>query len=294
MCRRRSSTIRCPDEEGYQIFLGPLEEDAPLKMVSTGKGRCTCPFFHPSGKSILFASTHLSPSTEAEPPKGPAYSRSARYRWEFPETMDIFTADLDGKNLKRLTDTPGYDAEASYSPDGSQIVFTSFRDGDGEIYIMDASGKNARRITHAQGLRRRPVLFSGRPANHLPQRPQGQRPASGLREQHRGHGRAGLDPERIRQLGPVLAPGRNPHHLRDQQARAFELRALSDERRHGCRGTHHVPRRLRRAARVQPGRQAPDVDLERPHRRPQEPALHRGLHAGAAKSPSVAAPANAR
>jgi TolB protein len=140
-----------PDEDGYQIFLGPLEEDAPLKMVSTGKGRCTCPFFHPSGKSILFASTHLSPSTEAEAPKGPAYSRSARYRWEFPETMDIFTALPDGKDLKRLTDTPGYDAEASYSPDGSHIVFTSFRDGDGEIYIMDASGKNPRRITNAKG-----------------------------------------------------------------------------------------------------------------------------------------------
>jgi TolB protein len=140
-----------PDEDGYQIFLGPLEEDGPLKMVSTGKGRCTCPYFHPSGNSILFASTHLSPSTEAEPTKGPAYSRSSRYRWEFPETMDIFTADLDGKNLKRLTDAPGYDAEASYSPDGAKIIFTSFRDGDGEIYIMDASGKNARRITHQKG-----------------------------------------------------------------------------------------------------------------------------------------------
>ena len=140
-----------PDEDGYQIFLGPLEEDGPLKMVSTGKGRCTCPFFHPSGNSILFASTHLSPSTAAEPPKGPAYSRTDRYRWEFPETMDIFTADLDGKNLRRLTDAPGYDAEASYSPDGSKIIFTSFRDGDGEIYIMDASGKNARRITHQKG-----------------------------------------------------------------------------------------------------------------------------------------------
>ena len=65
--------------------------------------------------------------------------------------MDIFTADLDGKNLVRLTDTPGYDAEGSYSADGSQIVFTSFRDGDAEIYIMDADGKNPRRITHAKG-----------------------------------------------------------------------------------------------------------------------------------------------
>jgi len=140
-----------PDEEGYQIFLGALAEDAPARMVSTGKGRCTCPYFHPDGKSILFASTHLSPSNEAVPPKGPAYSRTARYRWEFPESMDIFTADLEGKNLVRLTDAPGYDAEASYSPDGSQIVFTSFRDGDGEIYIMDSNGRNPRRITRAKG-----------------------------------------------------------------------------------------------------------------------------------------------
>ena len=107
-----------PDEDGYQIFLGRLADDAPARMVSTGKGRCTCPYFHPSGRSILFASTHLNPSTETEPTKGPAYSRTARYRWEFPESMDIFAADLDGKNLVRLTDTPGYDAEGSYSADG--------------------------------------------------------------------------------------------------------------------------------------------------------------------------------
>jgi TolB protein len=136
-----------PDEDGYQIFTGSLVEDTPATMVSTGKGRCTCPYFHPNGKSILFASTHLSPSTEAAPTKGPAYSRTERYRWEFPETMDIFTADPDGKNLKRLTDAPGYDAEGSYSSDGKRIVFTSFRDGDAEIYIMDADGTSPRRIT---------------------------------------------------------------------------------------------------------------------------------------------------
>ena len=140
-----------PDEDGYQIYTGVLDQDSPARMVSTGKGRCTCPFFHPSGNSILFASTHLSPSTEAAPSKGPAYSRTERYRWEFPETMDIFSASPDGGNLKRLTDTPGYDAEGSYSADGSRIVFTSFRDGDAEIYIMDADGKNPRRITHAKG-----------------------------------------------------------------------------------------------------------------------------------------------
>ena len=76
-----------PDEDGYQIFLGALEEDALLKMVSTGKGRCTCPFFHPSGKSIMFASTHLSPSTaprrrRARPTAGvPAIAGSFPRRW---------------------------------------------------------------------------------------------------------------------------------------------------------------------------------------------------------------------
>ena len=65
--------------------------------------------------------------------------------------MDIFKADLDGKNLVRLTDADGYDAEGSYSPDGKQIVFTSFRDGDADIYIMDADGKNARRVVQSKG-----------------------------------------------------------------------------------------------------------------------------------------------
>ena len=65
--------------------------------------------------------------------------------------MDIFQADPDGSNLRRLTDTTGYDAEATYSPDGTRIVFASERDGDLEIYIMDADGGNQRRITHGDG-----------------------------------------------------------------------------------------------------------------------------------------------
>jgi TolB protein len=150
-----------PSREGYQIYLADRRPGTAPKLVSTGKGKCTCAAFHPDGKSILFASTHLDPSLD-EPPSGKppyptrgqgekAYSRSERYRWEFPEAMDIFRADLDGNHLVRLTDAPGYDAEGSYSPDGSQIIFTSFRDGDAEIYIMDADGANPRRITHAKG-----------------------------------------------------------------------------------------------------------------------------------------------
>ena len=138
-----------PNQYEYQIFTADLSPDARPVMVSTGLGACTCSFYHPDGKSILFGSTHLSPSDA--PPRS-AYSRTgSRYRWSFPEGMDIFKADPDGKDLVRLTDTPGYDAEGSYSTDAKQIIFTSFRDGDAEIYIMDADGTNPRRITRAPG-----------------------------------------------------------------------------------------------------------------------------------------------
>ncbi len=137
------------NQDDYQIFTGDLLQDAQPRMVSTGKGACTCAYYHPDGKSIIFASSHLDPTPAG--PKGPAYSRTERYKWEFPRGMDIFRANPDGSNLVRLTDTPGYDAEGSYSPDGKQIVFTSFRDGDAEIYIMDADGRNVRRITHSKG-----------------------------------------------------------------------------------------------------------------------------------------------
>lgn len=140
----------------YQIYVQDTDPAAKPKMVSTGKGKCTCAYFHPNGKSILFGSSHLDPaivSGKAADPKekSPAYSRSERYRWDFDPHMDIFIANPDGTNLTRLTDTPGYDAEGSYSADGKKIIFTSFRDGDAEIYVMNADGSGAKRITKAKG-----------------------------------------------------------------------------------------------------------------------------------------------
>lgn len=130
----------------YQIYTLDLATRA-LKMVSTGKGACTCAYFHPDGKKIIFASSHLDPTLGQ--PKPPEVSSG--YKWDFNEHMDIFEADIDGSNLKRLTDAPGYDAEGSYSADGRRIVFTSQRDGDLEIYTMNADGSDQRRITHGKG-----------------------------------------------------------------------------------------------------------------------------------------------
>lgn len=133
-------------EDDYQIYTLDLGLQSP-KMVSTGKGACTCAFFRPDGKKIIFASSHLDP--DVDKPKPPKQGRG--YEWNFSPHMEIFEADLDGSNLKRLTNAEGYDAEGSYSPDGKQIVFTSNRDADLEIYVMNADGSAPKRLTNGKG-----------------------------------------------------------------------------------------------------------------------------------------------
>ncbi len=117
-----------------------------LRRVSTGAGRTTCSFFLPGDGSVLFASTHAA---DAEPPQPP--DRSRGYVWPVYPTYDLFAADLDGGNLRRLTDAPGYDAEAVLSPDGSRVVFTSTRDGDLDLYTMNPDGTDVRRVTREEG-----------------------------------------------------------------------------------------------------------------------------------------------
>ncbi|HEX8710214.1 MAG TPA: hypothetical protein VF723_18365 [Pyrinomonadaceae bacterium] len=121
-------------------------DGSDVRMVSTGEGRTTCSYFFPRERRILYASTHLA--ARGCPPR-PDYSRG--YVWPIYPSYDIFTARPDGKGLKQLTSTPGYDAEATVSTDGRRIVFTSMRDGDLDIYTMDAKGRNVRRLTSEVG-----------------------------------------------------------------------------------------------------------------------------------------------
>lgn len=137
----------------YQIYVQKLGEKTP-RLISTGRGRTTCSYFTPDGKSILFASSHTDPHvdvTERTAREEAAKGGRRRYQWDFDPHMDLYTVSFDGTGMRRLTDTPGYDAEGSYSADGKQIVFTSSRDGDADIYIMNADGTGVRQIVNKPG-----------------------------------------------------------------------------------------------------------------------------------------------
>lgn len=121
-------------------------DGSDVKMVSSGEGRTTCAFYFDGGRKILYGSTHLG---SKDCPPNPDFSQG--YVWAIYPTYDIFTANADGSKRKQLTKTPGYDAEATVSPDGKKIVFTSMRDGDLDIYVMDINGKNVKRLTTELG-----------------------------------------------------------------------------------------------------------------------------------------------
>jgi len=128
-----------------QIFIMNIDGFDP-HLVSTGQGKTTCAYFYRDGRHILYSSTHLS---SPECPPRPDYSKG--YVWGVYSAFQIFYATETGKILKQLTTGPGYNAEATLSADGKKIVFTSSRDGDLEIYTMNADGSGVKRLTHQLG-----------------------------------------------------------------------------------------------------------------------------------------------
>lgn len=135
-----------------RIFIGqfPAEGDQfKYKMISNGKGRTTCGYFLPDGKHIVYASTHLG--GDSCPPVPDRSKLGNRYVWPIYDSYDIFLADTSGKIIKQLTNTVGYDAEATLSPDGRKMIFTSVRDGDLDLYVMDLKTYKVTRITSELG-----------------------------------------------------------------------------------------------------------------------------------------------
>ena len=157
----------------YQIYILDLE-NGDTTRVSPGKGKTTCSFFQPGTDRVIFASTHDDPDALKKQKAEldfRASGKERRYSWDYDEQFEISSAKRDGSDLKKLTNSPGYDAEASFSPDGTEIVFTSLRGAFpldklspddrkryeqdpaffGEIYLMKADGSDVRRLTNEPG-----------------------------------------------------------------------------------------------------------------------------------------------
>lgn len=163
---------REPDNPFYQIYSLDLNV-GEVKRVSPGHGKTTCAFFRPGRPHILFSSTHHDPrSRELQKAELDfrASGQERRYAWDYDPEMDIYVYDEPTGTYDRLTTARGYDAEASYSPDGEWIAFSSMRDAYnrelsaaeqkqleldpsyfGEIYIMRADGSDQRRLTETPG-----------------------------------------------------------------------------------------------------------------------------------------------
>ena len=160
------------DNPFYQIFIRDLLTGSTTK-VSPGVGLTTCAWIHPNEDKVLFASTHEDPNAIAKQQEEIAMRQSAEprgYAWDYDEHYDIYQSDSQGQGLIKLTDSLGYDAEGSWSSDGSTIVFASNREAYErplslaeqrlfaddksyfmDLYLMDADGSNVRKITQSPG-----------------------------------------------------------------------------------------------------------------------------------------------
>ena len=139
--------VQCDQIFAMEIDAAKRDTLSP-KMLSTGLGRTTCSYFMAGNKQIIYASTHLGGK---DCPPNPDMSQLKKYLWPVYNTFDIFLADLKGNTTKQLTFEPGYDAEATVSPKGDKIVFTSDRSGDLELYTMNIDGSGVKQITFGLG-----------------------------------------------------------------------------------------------------------------------------------------------
>lgn len=144
--RNPDDGIDC-DQIYWMKLPGAETEGMPKLMpVSKNVGRTTCAYFMKGDQEIIFASTESG--SKACPPDP---DKSKGYVWPLYTTFELYTTDLEGNNKKRLSDNNFYDAEATLSPDGELVVFTSTRDGDIDLYTMKPDGSEVNRVTHGLG-----------------------------------------------------------------------------------------------------------------------------------------------
>lgn len=124
-------------QSGYQIFTMDLDT-RKVVQISLDVETCTCSYFRPDGKKIIFAAS----------PEKVVVHQGGKYKWDLTPYMNIYEANVDGTDAVALTKGPAYHAECAYSPDGSQIVYASNEEGSMNIYVMRSDGTEVKQLTH--------------------------------------------------------------------------------------------------------------------------------------------------
>ena len=281
---------REPGNPFFQIYLLDLDSGDTVR-VSPGHGKTTCGWIHPDGNRVLFASTHDDPDArkkQADELELRKSGQQRRYSWDYDEHYELYAWDQKTGVYTNLTNTRGYDAEGSWSPDGRWIAFTSNRLAYTEpmtdeqkkqfeldpaymndIYLMAADGSNVRRLTDVPGYDGGPFFSPDGQADLLA--------AILARRRHRrdhddepGRFRpAAADAHRRHVVGPVLSSVRRIPDLYDEPARVWELRTVPGRRGRATRAGEGQPHQgLRRLAGVQSRWPAADLDQQPDEFRP--------------------------
>ena len=110
-----------------KIYIHSLETGRKLTFYNQDASLNTTPDFTPDGKSIVYASSITGRS-------------------------QIYMADLDGRNLRRISYSRSIDVDPVVNPKtGAQIAFVSDRPGIPQVYLMDMDGANVRRLSIGGG-----------------------------------------------------------------------------------------------------------------------------------------------
>jgi TolB protein len=124
------------DDSVYHVYTFKIDGTEILKI--NGKGEDACSFYFPDGKGLLYTSTRDNTGM----PKG-SFSDPNNY----PQGAEIYSCDLNGENVKRLTENEYYDAEIAASPDGKWLLFTRQIDGKLDLWKMRPDGTEQHQIT---------------------------------------------------------------------------------------------------------------------------------------------------
>lgn len=127
-------------DKTHQVYTFNIDGSNVRRINSIGADACS--FYFPDGKRIVWTSTrdHLDlPEGEWSTP------------WDYPKGAELYSSNLDGTDVKRLTNNEEYDAEVTVRGDGQKIVFGHQTKGKMDLWRANIDGSGQEQITKLEG-----------------------------------------------------------------------------------------------------------------------------------------------